>query len=82
MKKRLYFILAGENLFHPQYLLNILRLLDLQEYQVVGITLAQEKTGVIHQLARQYQLWGWLGFIAIGIKSSLKCRPEMLWLGD
>lgn len=64
MKIRLYFILSGENLFHPYYFSGILSRLDNNKYQVVGATIPKEHypKGILYFINRQFSLWGFIGF--------------------
>ncbi len=70
-KKRIYFILADENLFHPFYLKELLKKLNKKEYAVVGITILEHTPpkGFIYFLTQQLQLWGVLGFLFIALNS-------------
>lgn len=65
MKKKVYFILSGENLFHPHYFKGILENYDQILYDLVGITIPNEKykNGLINFLFYQMNLWGRLGFL-------------------
>ncbi|OGM69892.1 hypothetical protein A2975_04765 [Candidatus Woesebacteria bacterium RIFCSPLOWO2_01_FULL_44_14] len=80
-KKHLYFILTNENLFHPRYFAGVLRLLDNQKYKVVGVTqVIERRKSFINFLTRQLNLWGWLGFLAIGVSSVLAKKSSPLKL--
>lgn len=73
-KQNVYFILAEENLFHPKYLNSIFNKLDMNEFQIVGITIAKDKLpkGKTDFLLKMLRLWGILGFLAIGFLSKLR----------
>lgn len=72
MKKRLYFILADENLFHPKFFLGCLRNLN-RDYEIIGVTktLDKYKSGFLNFLKQQLNLWGVLGFLYIAFWSSI-----------
>lgn len=79
MNRKLYFILADENLFHPKFFLKLLKKLN-QNYEVVGITLAKDthKSGLINFIKQQLNLWGVIGFLYIGMKSFIYLILEKL----
>ena len=74
MKTVLYFILSGENLFHPHYFKGVLDNLPKNIYQVAGVTILKEnyKKGLPYFLWQQINLWGLTGFIYIAFHSSLR----------
>lgn len=74
MKKRLYFIFAGENMFHPQYFSRVLQYLPQEEYEVAGVTIANDRyrKGIFYFLRQQWELWGSIGFIFIAVGSIVR----------
>lgn len=70
-KINIYFILAGENLFHPNYLFGILERLDKTGYKVVGITVSKDHypKGMLDFVQKMFGLWGIGGFFVIAIMS-------------
>ncbi|MDP1721677.1 MAG: formyltransferase family protein [Candidatus Gottesmanbacteria bacterium] len=79
--KRLYFVLADENLFHPHYLSSVINNLPT-DWKVTGITVLKEhyKKGFIFYLFRQYSLWGLLGFVSLTLATMLKTLLNILKL--
>lgn len=73
MKTKLYFILADENLFHPDYILGLIKNLG-NNYDIVGITMVRDsyKKGFVDFLKQQLLLWGPLGFLYIAFTSSAR----------
>ncbi len=82
MKTNLYFILAGENLFHPLYFERVLDALDKKEYQVVGVTVPKDhyKDGLLKMVNFQFQLWGKRGFLMIAFSTFFKSLINELGL--
>lgn len=68
---KIYFILAEENLFHPQYISAVLIGLGKKNYKPVGITVLKEqyKHGFFRFLIQQFNLWGIWGFLFISTSS-------------
>lgn len=73
-KINVYFILASENLFHPKYFSDILKMIDKNVYQVVGVTITNERypKGFGDFVMKMIRLWGIVGFFIIGILSFLR----------
>jgi folate-dependent phosphoribosylglycinamide formyltransferase PurN len=73
-KINIYFILAGENLFHPRYLRKILEHIDKDKFTVSGVSIAKEKysKGFIDFVIKMIRLWRVKGFFAIFIMSSYR----------
>lgn len=82
-KKKLYFILADENLFHPHYLSQVIKHLP-QEYEVAGITFAKDvyKKGFSHFLKQQLNIWGIVGFLFIAGNSFYKSLRDKNNISD
>lgn len=80
MKKRLYFILAGENLFHPIFFERVINVLKDSEYEIVGVTVPKDqyKKGILNALKFQFQLWGVIGFCLIVIFTLCKTLLDKL----
>lgn len=84
MKKRLYFILSGENLFHPYYFQQTYNKLDKNKFEVAGVSIPEEKykKGFIGFLKKQLDLWGIEGFLFISITSTVFKLLDYLKIKD
>lgn len=74
MKVTLYFILSGENLFHPHYFKGVLDNLPKNIYRVAGVTILKEnyKKGLLYFLWQQVNLWGTIGLLYIAAHSLIR----------
>lgn len=68
MRKKIYLIMADENLFHPLFVSRLIKAIG-NDYQIVGITktLDSYKSGFFNFLKQQLHLWGYVGFLYIGL---------------
>lgn len=82
-KKRIYFILSGENLFHPNYLYRIINQWDKNKFKAVGITIAKERyrKGILYSVKQQFGLWGMTGFLFIAASNYTKAALSKLNIG-
>ncbi len=74
MKKNIYLILAEENIFHPYYLLGIIKGLQNDKYKIVGVTVARDRNrkGFFSPYQLQFNIWGTKGFIYVGFLSAIR----------
>lgn len=79
-KIKVYFILASENLFHPKYFKDVLKRIDKNVYQVVGVTITKERypKGFGDFVMKMIRLWGIVGFFIIGILSFLRSALNLI----
>src|SRR3972149_112701 len=82
MKKRLYFILSGENLFHPYYFKQTYDNLDKNKFEVIGVSIPEERyrNGFLNFLKYQVNLWGIKGFLFIAFMSNIYKTLDILKL--
>lgn len=73
MKKKIYFILSGENLFHPYYFNGLMKEINKNSFKIIGITIPREKfkKGFFYFLKKQLELWGMEGFLFISLTNTL-----------